>query len=496
MAENDFVPEKIPKCMSTQHPDNVHTPFFAADNVLGGEDEIQEAYYVFSHLGCDEQMWDCEGKEVDNFVVKKLLTKYESFFKEKVLGKDVFLTLRVPNPTVEKAEAKILLETLESIPRSFDAAKIFYGEDIAPVFEVILPMTASSLCIDRVYRYYSDFVVRKQEMPFREGDISIKEWIGEFKPDTINVIPLFEDIEHMLHAPDMVKEYLKDKDVPYQRVFLARSDPALNYGMLSAVLLNKIALFKLAQLEEEIGVRIYPIIGVGSAPFRGNLKPDTIERVILDYPNAQTFTIQSAFKYDHPHEKVREAVNKLMSRSPVKARQVDEEKCLEIVKRYSNEYRNQVRALAPVVNRLTKYIPSRRKRKLHIGLFGYSRSMGGVVLPRAITYTAALYSIGFPPEIIAINALREEDLSFITETYINFSEDLKDALAFYNPSSLKILPEEISSIYEKYEFPTGFQTCGVHLELTDFIIKKVRDSDTENLGERIIEAANVRKFLG
>jgi|GEM_PF-4357757 len=22
-------------------------------------------------LGCDEQMWDCEGEEVDNFVVKK-----------------------------------------------------------------------------------------------------------------------------------------------------------------------------------------------------------------------------------------------------------------------------------------------------------------------------------------------------------------------------------------------------------------------------------------
>ena len=70
---------KIPKCMSTQHPDNVNSPFFAEDTELGGEGEIQEAYYVFSHLGCDEQMWDCEGKEVDNYVVKKLLTKH--FFK-------------------------------------------------------------------------------------------------------------------------------------------------------------------------------------------------------------------------------------------------------------------------------------------------------------------------------------------------------------------------------------------------------------------------------
>ncbi|HOQ25848.1 MAG TPA: phosphoenolpyruvate carboxylase, partial [Methanomassiliicoccaceae archaeon] len=103
---------KIPRCMSTQHPDNVHLPFFAESAELGGEDEIQEAYYAFSHLGCDEQMWDCEGKEVDNFVVKKLLSKYEWYFRQNQLGKDVFLTLRVPNPSIEKDEAKILLETL------------------------------------------------------------------------------------------------------------------------------------------------------------------------------------------------------------------------------------------------------------------------------------------------------------------------------------------------------------------------------------------------
>ncbi len=471
-------------------------PFFAADTVLGGEDEIQEAYYVFSHLGCDEQMWDCEGKEVDNFVVKKLLTKYESFFKNTILGRDVFLTLRVPNPTVEKAEAKILLETLESIPRSFDAAKLFYGEDIPPVFEVILPMTASALCIDRVYRYYRDFVVRKQYQPFREGDITIRDWIGEFKPDRINVIPLFEDIDHMLNAPDMLKEYLKDKDVPYQRVFLARSDPALNYGMLSAILLNKIALYELAQLEEEIGTRIFPIIGAGSAPFRGNLNPDTVERCVLDYPNAQTFTIQSAFKYDFPPEKVREAVKKLMMRNPEKAREIDKDKSLEIIMRYSTEYRKQVKAIAPVVNVLAKYVPGRRKRKLHIGLFGYSRSIGDVILPRAITYTAALYSIGFPPELIAINALGKEDLSFIQEIYVNFYADLRDALAFYNPSSLEILPEEVSSIYKTLEFPTDFEICDQHRELTDFIIRKIKDSDTENLAERVIEAGSVRKFLG
>ncbi len=56
---------KIPRVMSTQHPDNVRLPFFAESTDMSGEDEIKEVYYAFSHLGCDEQMWDCEGKEAD-----------------------------------------------------------------------------------------------------------------------------------------------------------------------------------------------------------------------------------------------------------------------------------------------------------------------------------------------------------------------------------------------------------------------------------------------
>ncbi|MFX1296650.1 MAG: phosphoenolpyruvate carboxylase, partial [Promethearchaeota archaeon] len=68
--------------MSTQHPDNVNAPFFSESSEIGGEEEIVEAYYAFSHIGCDEQMWDCEGKEIDNYVIKKLLTKYKPFFDE------------------------------------------------------------------------------------------------------------------------------------------------------------------------------------------------------------------------------------------------------------------------------------------------------------------------------------------------------------------------------------------------------------------------------
>lgn len=479
--------------MSTQHPDNVNFPFFAEDTELRGEDEIQEAYYAFSHLGCDEQMWDCEGKEVDSYVVKKLLTKYESFFKENKLGEDVFVTLRVPNPTVEKGEAKILLETLESIPRSFDASQMFYGDDTPPIFEVILPMTTSAKCIDRVYRYYADFIIGKQHQPFSRSDITIAEWIGKFRPKRINVIPLFEDMEHMLDAHKTVRRYLQDKEVEYQRVFLARSDPAMNYGLLSAVLLNKITLQRLQRLSEELRVNIYPIIGVGSAPFRGNLKPSTVQRVVEEYPSTHTFTIQSAFKYDHPPEEVREAIQKLRKRETGPAQPVDEERCLEIIERYSQEYRKQIMALTPIINEVARHIPSRRKRKLHIGLFGYSRDVEGVNLPRAITFTAALYSIGLPPEILGLNALSSKDMEFAKDVYVHFEEDLKDALTYLNPDT-RWLPPNIETKLE--EMSIDFQIDDQHKGITECFNALLSQNRTEDREELVLRAASRRGFLG
>ncbi|CAD7781366.1 MAG: Phosphoenolpyruvate carboxylase [Candidatus Methanoperedenaceae archaeon GB50] len=84
---------------------------------------------------------------------------------------------------------------------------------------------------------------------------------------TINVIPLFEDKQYLLEAHHILSEYLKDKKFPYHRVFLARSDPALNYGMISAVLLIKISLQRLRKLSERLEKPIYPILGVGTVPF-------------------------------------------------------------------------------------------------------------------------------------------------------------------------------------------------------------------------------------
>ncbi|NHI93634.1 MAG: phosphoenolpyruvate carboxylase [Candidatus Lokiarchaeota archaeon] len=488
--------QKIPKTMSSQHPDNVNTPFFAQSPILDGEHEIEEAFYAFTHLDCDEQMWDYEGKEVDSFVVKKLLTKYSSYLQEKRLGRDIFLTLRVPNPNFEKAEAKVLLETLESIPRSFDAAKLIYKDDIPPIFEIILPMTSTARSLDRIYHYYKDFVVGKQDKRFIDDEITIAEWIGEFKPKKINVIPLFEDKMNMLNAADITREFIKDKDISYQRVFLARSDPAQNYGLVSAVLINKIALQRLYILSKEMAINIYPIIGVGSAPFRGNLKPDTCERVMYEYPYVTTYTIQSSFKYDYPFDEVRKAIKLINKKNILSPREIDEALCLEIIENYSRDYQKHVIDLTAIINEIAKFIPSRRARKLHIGLFGYSRSLEQdpiQYLPRAISFTAGLYSLGLPPELIGLTALTEDDMTIIKKYYINLEQDLKDAFQYYNPDS-PFIPEDLKLALK--DFPLDYEINKEHQKITSEIAEHIRKKTNIDLSQLVLRAANTRRFLG
>jgi len=488
---------KVPRTMSTQHPDNVIMPFFTEGTYFLGEDEIKEAYYVFSHLRCEEQMWDCEGKEVDEFVIKKLLTRYDNFFKNHRIGKDVFITLRVPNPVVEKSEAKILLETLESAPRSYDTASMFYGNDnIPPIFEVILPMTTNTESINRVYYYYRDFVVGKQHKKCFENDITIKEWIGEFKPETLEVIPLFEDIPYMLSADAMVQNYLRDKQFPYQRVFLGRSDPALNYGMLPAIMVVKIALQRLHALQEKIKIPIYPILGLGSNLFRGNLTPLSVDVCLSEYPSVQTFTIQSAFKYDYDERLVRKAIEKINNHTRTVPTIIDEEIALDITERLASAYREQIKELAPLINEIARFVPRRRMRKLHIGLFGYSRNVEGIILPRVISFCASLYSIGLPPELLGLHCLTEKDLSFLKVAYPSFLEDLSLVTTYYNRDVTKLTSPKIAKNIEKVLDMVKYTENLLHGEYTSQIIQAILSRKEETITENMIAAGKIRSFLG
>jgi phosphoenolpyruvate carboxylase len=291
-----------------------------------------------------------------------------------------------------------------------------------------------------------------------------------------------------------MRSYLQDKDIEHQRVFIARSDPAMNYGMVSAILCNKIALQRLQRLSQETGVKIYPILGAGSAPFRGHLAPDNIDSVLREYPDVQTFTVQSAFKYDHPGPTVVAAINKLKASTTSKRVEIDERRCLEIVDKVSAEYRRTVEHLAPLINYVASFVPRRRMRKLHVGLFGYARNIGATSLPRVISFCAACYSIGLPPEILGLKCMTNEDLRCMEDMHVNFLFDIQAAMSFYNKDVLTILPDTVK---ESLRLDWGsYEVNEEHQVITSRIIKAARNRDGASLQRDLIEAAHIRKFLG
>ncbi len=444
----------VPCTMSTQHPDNAKTPEWSTDEVIDGNLEVYEAFYAYSTLGCQEVMWDSEGKDTDTRVVRKLIQKHWEYFASHTIGEDVRLTYRIPNPKIEGAERKYLLETLQNIPVANDVASLAYKREVAPIFEVILPFTTQSNELIMLFNYYKKAIIDAEDVQVYES-ITTKDWIGSFKPKTLRVIPLVEDFDSILDVDKVVEPYIKAVRPSQQRVFIARSDPALNYGLICAVLLSKIALHKLKNLQKESNIEIHPILGVGSKPFRGHLSPDNVENFLDEYQGLSTATIQSAFRYDYPTEQVKEAIQTLNTSlpngNPLIIDTAEEEVLLRILTKCRNEYEPQIESLAPFINSIAAYVPARRARKLHIGLFGYSRCVAGVCLPRAISFATAMYSIGLPPEFLGIkvlNSLTEKEWKVLEKYYLNLQSDLKVAAGFASAENLGML-QEMSQVTAK-----------------------------------------------
>jgi phosphoenolpyruvate carboxylase len=258
--------------------------------------------------------------------------------------------------------------------------------------------------------------------------------------------------------------------------------------------MNKVALRRLHLLHERIDVDIYPIIGVGSAPFRGNLRPSTAGRVMEEYPSVQTFTVQSAFKYDYPHNEVRESIIKLNQGRRSSPTEIDEERARGIISKVAKAYTQQVLKLAPLINEASNFVPRRRKRKLHIGLFGYSRRVRGVELPRAISLGCALYSIGIPPEVLGLDALNSKDLDYMREVSPHLDANMADALRFLNKGSMRLLPNRVTKAVKGLGLDV--EVDAGHEAISTRILSALVKDEHRGLEEGILRAAHLRGFLG
>ncbi|MFP3165818.1 MAG: phosphoenolpyruvate carboxylase [Nitrososphaeria archaeon] len=510
---------KIPRTMATQHPDNANVPdWVKGKGSIEGDDEVYEAYLAYSFYGVEEVMWDAEGKDVDTHVARKLFTMYPEYFKDNVLGKHIFLTYRVPNPFIEGVDRKVFAETLESIPINHDVGEKFYGEAVTvPVFEAILPFTTHPEQLIALAKYYEKAVINKENMQLTEN-LKVRDLIGEIKPKWLEVIPLVEDKDSLLSIKSIIEKYVNSIKVSYLRVFIARSDPAMNYGIVSAVLLAKHALSELKKVEELYNIPIYPIIGVGSLPFRGHLNPLNVENVFNEYRGVWTFTVQSAFRYDYKEEETRSAIRFLNISKPYEKESFSADELntfKKIIDTYTPVYQTVIEGLAPLINEIAGFVPRRRARKLHIGLFGYSRNAGKITLPRAITFVSTLYSLGLPPEIFgasALDKLNEEEWNMLISTYRFLDIDLKASIDYFSDENLKILKDkmvvnekiiqQIKNDISFIESNFGIKKLGEkydvlkHRLLSTLTLAALLENNREEIVKNITEMARLRKSLG
>ncbi len=499
---------KISATMVSQHPDHAGKPYWHTEEFISTQHEAFEAFLAFSEEGANEYKWDWEGKLVDESVIERLLSSHYEYFKTNPLGHQKFLTFRLPNPKVE-TEFRIGRAFMGLLSADMLARQVgFYSP---PLFEVILPMTETAQEMLDIQEAFREMAQLKHKL-YRFEDRSLRH---------IELIPLFEDINTIANSGKILEEYLKlhkkkFKFTPaYLRPYVARSDPALNAGLVPTVLAIKIALARYKDFESKYGIPLYPIIGSASLPFRGGLTPHTVQAFAAEYKGVRTTLLQSGFRYDYDKKAVVKAIQELEEVFPqqtaVAVSDKDEKALREIMDMFAGYYQPTVEKIAEKINSVAPLLPRRRERVQHVGLFGYSRGLGTVRLPRAIGFTAALYSLGIPPEFIGTGrGLRrvesEGHRELVEKYYVNLRSDLLRAGRFVNKANIAYLAKQdsawkaIKEDIEGVEEYLGEKLAPVtdeeklHGNLTGMIVKKLDSGDS--IAKLIQEAAILRKSLG
>jgi len=501
--------------MATQHPDNASVPWWREDAFIPTQDEISELLLLFKELPIDEYMWDWEGKLVDESVGEKLFSRAREYFQSRPLGDELHLTYRIPaweeGKTHRMARAFMNILSLADLGREIDLPS-------PPVTEMFLPLTTSPdqpLAVRKAFRETA--VHHRAIFHAAENDHRIL--------DLMQVTPLVEDIDSLFTIERIIEPYWKEllkegmNTDRGQRIFLARSDPALNSGLVPAVLSVRVALRTAHRLGEELGFPVFPILGTGSLPFRGSVHPHNTKNFLPQYAGTRTYSIQSAFRYDYPLDDVKTALTTMQREIPtLKADPIapaEITRVRELADLFERHWKPAIESIADVINAVAAFVPSRRERLLHIGLFGYSRGIGKVKLPRAIVFTGALYSLGIPPELIATGrGLRDAKaaglLPLLEEHYPTLRHDLTQAGYYFNEENLSLLAganpafdqirKDITLIREILDIEIGPQEPEhfIHRNITSTIYHRLMSPTPagDAISRDIVEAAVIRRSIG
>jgi phosphoenolpyruvate carboxylase len=463
---------KIPTSMATQHPDS-------ASRYVPIQEEPDEALEALTPqpggLGIEELMVDYEGKMTPYHQVAEIVHKLLA--KNLVPGRDVWITPRISSAT-EETVFRQLMALMSIIEADYDIAKSGFEGGIR---ELILPMVKGAEEMLALRRRIADVI-----------ELAHKEFGLEKNPNALQLIPLIESVPKMLTFDKFYEEYFNlcgrsGFTNEHLRFMIGRSDTALSYGMIAAVLTIKIMIFRAYRLGESLGLQVAPILGGGALPFRGHITLENLSNVLADFAGTRTITVQSGLRYDHDPEVVKELVNRLkmevQQTNPLTYTKEEEEFLLGCVAISSKSYLKKFSRILDLISALSTIVPQQRDRLTHRGAFGYGRlpivpedllsltdiprireeikavemaTIGS--LPRVITYTAALYSVGLPPEFLGIGETLADIKEFLGADaidrlvclYPGLKADLQEASHYLNLEVVhKFLPADFVDDLER-----------------------------------------------
>lgn len=183
---------------------------------------------------------------------------------------------------------------------------------------------------------------------------------------------------------------------------------------------------------------------------------------------------------------------------------------VKIIKKFEYNYQTTVMKIARGLTLFFEAVPRRRERRLHIGFLSYQRKIGKTTFPRAISFTAAFYALGVPPELIGLgltlNSLKKDELELVFKYYVNLKSDLIKYGRYFNQENLLLLARknpawgdvvrdvDLTEKILRVKLGPKNQNDFLHKNLSANVL--LLKNKKETVSQLIMETGKLRKSLG